>query len=284
MKTFSFVLILTFLINCKKEKTFADDIVLSFPKDTKMKIQEFNEDMDEFGANLFYIGKVSQNIDVKYFKGFGLSPEPIQRLNESDEDYEKRINKTKDSTNTLTKQFFKIEGINTFIKKNGRISNSLTNEIVEEPIMDLPFDLLSNKTIEIIVRQNDTIPLYKKAMGTTKIKSYKAFPVFIKNISEKVLKIPATTNSSNTFLYTFDNEAKAFFLTKNYSYWFCGTGTDNYSYFELKPNEILIYAYPYFKSGTKQKAKMKFYNASSKEFEISIDEKIIKNQRDKRYE
>ena len=284
MKSFSFVLILLFLIGCKEEKTFADDIVFSFPKDTKMKIQEFNEDMDEFGANLFYIGKVSQNIDVKYFKGFSLSPEPIQRLNESDEDYEKRINKTKDSTNTLTKQFFKIEGINTFIKKDGRISNSLTNEIVEEPIMDLPFDLLSNKTIEIIVRQNDTIPLYKKGMGTTKIKSYKAFPVFIKNISEKVLKIPATINSGNTFLYTFDNEAKAFFLTKNYSYWFCGTGTDNYSYFELKPNEILVYAYPYFKSGTKQKAKMKFYNASSKQFEISIDDKIIQKQRDKRYE
>ncbi len=283
-KTFYFLLISFLLMSCSKEKTFADDIVLTFPKDPKMKTQEFNEDMDEFGANLFYIGKIRQDIDVKYFKGFIISPEPIHRINESDKDYEKRIKKTKDSTNALTKQFFKIEEIKTFIKKNERINNSLTNKIVEEPLMDFPFDLLSNKTLEIIVRQNDTIPLYKKAMGTTKIKSYKAFPVFIKNISDQILRIPATINSSSTFLYTFDNEAKAFFLTKNYSYWFCGTGTDYYSYFELKPNEILIYAYPYFKTGTKRKAKMKFYNASSKEFEISIDENIIKNQRDKRYE
>jgi len=271
-------------MSCSKEKTFADDIVLTFPKETKMKTQEFNEDMDEFGTNLFYIGKVKQNIDVKYFKGLISSLETVRRLTESDEDYEKRIKKTKDSINSLTKQFFKIEGINTFIKKNERVSNSLTNEIVEEPIIDFPFDLLSNKTLEIIVRQNDTIPLYKKVMGTKKIKSYNAFPIFIKNISNKILKIPATINSSSTFLYTFDNEAKAFFLTKNNSYWICGTGIDSTPYFELKPSEILIYAYPYFKSGTKRKAKMKFYNASSKEFEISIDENIIKNQRDKRYE
>ena len=63
----------------------------------------------------------------------------------------------------------------------------------------------------------------------------------------------------------------------------CGIETDFYSYFELKPNEILIYGFPYLEKGTKRKAKMKFYNASSKEFEISIDEKIIKNQRDRHF-
>lgn len=41
MKTFSFVLILLFLIGCKEEKTFADGIVLDFPKDEKMKVQKF---------------------------------------------------------------------------------------------------------------------------------------------------------------------------------------------------------------------------------------------------
>jgi hypothetical protein len=55
----------------------------------------------------------------------------------------------------------------------------------------------------------------------------------------------------------------------------CGTET-NFSLFQLKPNEILVYAYPYFKKGKTHKAKVKFYDASSKEFNISIDEKIIK--------
>ncbi len=144
-------------------------------------------------------------------------------------------------------------------------------------------DSLSNKNIEIVVKENDTIPLYKKDYYTKAIKKYYAFPVFIKNISDKFLRIPTNINS-NPFLYTFDSEAKAFFLTKNHSYWICGTGIYSTPYFELKPNEILIYAYPYFKSGTKQKAKMKFYNVSSQEFELSVDEKIIQNQRDRRYE
>lgn len=253
-------------MTCSKEKTFADDIVLTFPKGTKMKTQEFNEDMDEFGANLFYIGKIKSNIDVKYYENFISEPPPPPREFESKENYLIRIKKLNDSLENIPNSHFRSEEIKILQTKENLI------------------DSLSNKNLQIAVKENDTIPLYKKAMGTTKIKSYKAFPVFIKNISDKVLKIPATINSSSTFLYTFDNEAKAFFLTKNYSYWFCGTGTDNYFYFELKPNEILIYAYPYFKSGTKQKAKMKFYKASSKEFEISIDENIIKNQRNKHYE
>ena len=57
--------------------------------------------------------------------------------------------------------------------------------------------------------------------------------------------------------------------------------TNFYSYFELKPNEILVYAYPYFKKGKTHKAKVKFHDASSKEFDISIDYKIIENQRNR---
>lgn len=150
MKTFSFVLILVFLIGCKEEKTFADDIILNFPKDTKV------------------------------------------------------------------------------------------------------------------------------------IKKYFAFPVFIKNISDKILRIP--TESKRTALYIYEDNLDRFYFARNSNYMICGITGGIYSYIELKPNEILVYAYPYFKSGTKQKAKMKFYNASSKEFEISIDDTTIKSQRDKRYE
>lgn len=265
MKTLSFVLILLFLIGCKEEKTFADDIVLSFPKDTKMKIQEFNEDSNEGGENLIYIGKIKSNIEVKYYKNIISEPPPPPTEFESQKDYLIRLQKLNDSLSHIKSEYFK------------------NAEIKIRETKDSFIDSLSNKNLEIIIKENDTIPLYKQDFYTKAIKKYSAFPIFIRNISDKILRIPTTINS-NPFLYIFDNEAKAFFFTKNYSYWFCGTGTDYNSYFELKPNEILVYAYPYFKSGTKQKAKMKFYNASSKEFEISIDEKIIKNQRDKRYE
>ncbi len=55
-------------MSCKEEKTFADDLVLNFPKDTKMKTQEFNEDSNEGGENLIYIGKIKSKIDVKYYE------------------------------------------------------------------------------------------------------------------------------------------------------------------------------------------------------------------------
>ena len=265
MKTYSFVLILLFLIGCKEEKTFADDIVLSFPKDMLTKIQEFDEDGNEGGENLIYIGKIKSNIEIKYYENIISEAPPPPKEFESKKDYLIRIKKLNDSLSHIKSEYF----------RNDEIKIQETKESF--------IDSLSNKNLEIIIKENDTIPLYKQDFYTKAIKKYSAFPIFIRNISDKVLRIPTTINS-NPFLYIFDNEAKAFFLTKNYSYWICGTGTDYTPYFELKPNEILVYAYPYFKSGTKQKAKMKFYKASSKEFEISIDDKIIQNQRNRRYE
>lgn len=143
-------------------------------------------------------------------------------------------------------------------------------------------DSLSNKNLQMVVKENDTIPLYKENYDTNAIKKYSAFPVFIKNISDKILRIP--TESKRTALYIYEDNLDRFYFARNSNYMICGITGGIYSYIELKPNEILVYAYPYFKSGTKQKAKMKFYNASSKEFEISIDDTTIKSQRDKRYE
>ncbi|KFC24381.1 hypothetical protein [Chryseobacterium sp. FH1] len=143
-------------------------------------------------------------------------------------------------------------------------------------------DSLSNKNLQIIVKENDTIPLYKENYNTKAIKKYFSFPIFIKNISNKILRIP--TESKSTALYIYEDSLDRFYFARNSNYMICGMTGGIYSYIELKPNEILVYAYPYFKSGTKQKAKMKFYNASSKEFEISIDDKIIQNQRNRRYE
>lgn len=267
------------LISCRAEKTFADDIILSFPKETEMKVQEFNEDMDELGLNLIYKGDENPKIVVKYYKDIIPSPEPIQKLNESNQDYEKRIKNTTDSLNFLMKKFFRTEEIMTFSEKKAQTIDSLSHKNFETTTSDFPYSFLSNENLEVVVKEKVTIPLYKKIMGTIEVKTYKAFPIFIKNISDKILKIP---NNSGSIPFYFQDNENNFQYLRNSNYMICGTGSDT-GYFELNPNELLIYAFPYFKKGQIKKAKMKFYNALSKEFEISIDEKIIKNQRSTHY-
>ena len=266
MKSFSFVLIFLFLIGCKEEKTFADDIVLDYPKDTKMKTQEFDEDGNEGGENLLYIGKIKSNIEVKYYKNiiFEPPPPPPPKEFESKNDYLIRIKELNDSLSHIKNEYFRNEEIKILETKENFI------------------DSLSNKNLEIIVKENDTIPLYKEKYDTRALKKYFAFPIFIKNISNKILRIP--TDSKNVALYLYEDNLERFYFARNSNYMICGMSSDSYSYFELKPNEVLIYAYPHLKKGIKQKAKMKFYNASSKEFEISIDENITKNQNSKFYE
>lgn len=90
MKTFYFLFISIFIISCQ-EKTFADDITLVYPKNTKMKIQEFNEDLDEMGSELIYIGSRKNNIDVKYYIGIIPPPPKIKKKGESENDYKKKF-------------------------------------------------------------------------------------------------------------------------------------------------------------------------------------------------
>lgn len=71
---------------------------------------------------------------------------------------------------------------------------------------------------------------------------------------------------------------KKFQYIRNSDYLICGMGSPKNPYFELKPNEILIYSFPHLKK-EKRKAKISFFKATSKEFENSIDEEIIKKQR-----
>ena len=68
MRTISILFIFFVLIGCKEEKTFADDIVLSFPKEDKLTFQQFNEGIGESGTGVIYIGKEIKKIDVKYYK------------------------------------------------------------------------------------------------------------------------------------------------------------------------------------------------------------------------
>ena len=261
MKTFYLLFVSLFIISCQ-EKTFADDITLVYPKKTKMKIQEFNEDGNLGGSNLIYVGKIIPKIDVSYYKSLiPIIPEP-PKMTENDKEYQNRIKKEIDSIHLSQKPYFKRNLLKYFSSKE--------NE---------PIDSLTKKNLEIIVKQKDTIPIYKQDYISHQFKTFKAFPVFIKNISNKTLKIP--TESKGVAFYAFDNERKNFYYLRNSNYMICGMRTNFYSYFELKPNEILIYAYPFFKKGKIHKAKVKFYDASSKEFNISIDEEIIKNQYDR---
>ena len=257
MKAHHLLFVSLLIISCQ-EKTFADDITLVYPKNTKMKIQEFNEDLDEMGSEIIYIGNRKNNIDVKYYIGIIPPPPKIKKKGESENDYKKRMQNENDSIHNIQKPYFRNQQIKLFYSKN------------------IPVDSINNKTIEVIANINDTIPLYKNNGFENKLKKYKAFPVFIKNISNKTLKIP--TESKGVAFYAFDNDRKNFYYLRNSNYMICGYGLENRPYFELKPNEILVYAYPFFKKGKIHKAKVKFYDVSSKEFNISIDDKIIKNQ------
>ncbi|MBD8083054.1 hypothetical protein [Chryseobacterium caseinilyticum] len=257
-----FFLILTILfIGCKKEKTFADDIVLSFTKDEKLTIQEFNEDGNEAGTNLFYKGYDSGKVEIKYFKNIMPEPPPPPGINEKK--LSDRINTFRDSLKNVQSPYFRNEEI----------------EILETK-EDL-YDSINNETAQIIVKEKDTIPLYKRDYATNEIKKHKAFPVFIKNISTKTLRIPI--DGPAVALYVSNNSQFQFIRNSNYTIMNCLELPEN-PYFKLKPNEILIYSFPHLKKGTKRKSKIVFFKASSKEFDISIDEQIIKNQRSIHYQ
>lgn len=257
MKIISFLLICCILNGCKEEKTFADDIILSFPKDEKLTIQKFNEDGNEAGTNLFFKGSDSGKVEIKYFKHIMPEPPPPPPINENERKIFEKIKKISDSSNHIKNPYFRNEEIEILKTKE-----------------DL-YDSLSNKNISIIVKENDTIPLYKRDYGTDEIKKHKAFPVYIKNISTKILKIPI--DASGVALYIL-NDIQFQFI-RNSNFMVCGMGTNLNPYFELKPNEILIYSFPHLEKGSKRKAKIVFFKAFSKEFEISVDEKIIRNQR-----
>lgn len=261
MKFLLFSLISLVLFSCNKEKTFADDIVLSIQKDEKLTIQKLNEDGNELGTNLLYKGYDSSIVVVKYFENMMPEPLPPPSINENEKKLSERINAFRDSLNHIKSPYFRNEEI----------------EILETK--ENLYDSLSNKNISIIVKENDTIPLYKRDYGTKELKKHKAFPVFIKNISPKTLKIPIEAKS--VALYVLNN--KQFQYIRNSNYMICGAYAPIERFFELKPQEILIYSFPHLEKGEKRKAKISFFKAKSKEFEISIADKIIKKQRATKY-
>jgi hypothetical protein len=261
MKNLKYLILLLILFSCK-EKTFADDIVLNFPKNEKLTTQKFNEDGNEMGTNLIYFGKIDSVNIVKYYLDMFPEPPPSPKEFENKNDYHDRIAAFNDSIKNRRDDYFR------------------TEEIPFLSTLDNLTDSLSNKTLSIIVKQRDTIPLYKKDYNDDKIKKHKAFPIFIKNISGKTLKIPI--EFIGTILYVKSVNKYQMVRNSNYQIMNCLQLPEN-EYFKLNPNEIMIFAFPHLQKGKTRKAKIIYYNAESKEFDISIDEKIISSQREGRF-
>jgi hypothetical protein len=252
MKHLKYLILLLLIFSCK-EKTFADDIVLFNDFDIKMKFQEFNEDSFENSSPLIYRGELKDSIALKYFL---LYPKPPEIYN---------LKTAKQKEDSIAHEKYQSRFFNgdfpDFISSND----------------DIKFDSLTKDNLQIIVKNRDTIPHF--VIDSTKnIKAYKAYPVFIKNISGKDLKMVIDQFPGIVIL----NEENKWQIIKNDSFYVCGNSKFKPGYWVLKPDEIIVYAVNHFKG--KQKAKFKIGLTPtylSEEFEGNIDPKIIRKQRDK---
>lgn len=245
-----FLLILTvLLIGCKKEKTFADDIVLSFPKDEKMTFQQFNEGIGESGTGIIYIGKDTNNIEVKYFQSMIPAPPPPPGYELDSFD----IGKQKIMSSYFHDAF-------------SRMKDS------EKPVR---FDSLSENNVKIVAKIKDTIPKYAYNYDTETLKKYKAFPVFIKNISGRKLILIEFKNFPLTVL----NDKNKWQMIWNDNVFICGDSRWQYHYWELNPNEIMVLSVNYLTGKNKGKFKIWTGNSLSDEFTMNYDKQIVKDQR-----
>lgn len=142
---------------------------------------------------------------------------------------------------------------------------------IEKPIV---FDSLSEKNVKIITKIQDTIPRYAFNYETGSIKKYKAFPVFIKNISGRKLLLPELKNLPLAFL----NDKNKWQTIWNDNSSICGDSRWQYRYWEFNPNEIMILSVNYLTGKKQGKFKIWTGNSSSNEFTMNYDEQVIKNQ------
>ena len=244
------LLILTVLfIGCKEEKTFADDIVLSFPKDEKLTFQQFNEGIGESGTGIIYIGKDTSKINVQYFQsmipppppppGYELGSVDIGKQKMMSSCFHDAFNRTKDS---------------------------------EKPVR---FDSLSEKNVRIVAKIKDTIPKYAFNYDTQTLKKYKAFPIFIKNISGRKLILTEFKNLPLTVL----NDKNKWQTIWNDNAFVCGNSRWQYHYWELNPDEIMVLSVNYLTGKNRGKFKIWTGNSSSDEFTMNYDKQIVKSQR-----
>ena len=255
MKIIKLLFFILIIVSCK-EKTFADDIVLTTDSKIEMKFQEFNEGVDENTSPLIYVGKIKDTIPLKYYF---LYPKPPQIYSSKT---------TKEINDSIAKETFQNRFFHgDYVDEFKRVVFS--NENVK-------FDSLSKDNLQIIVKNKDTIPKFFLD-SMSQLKAYKAFPVFIKNISGKKLKMVVDQFPGIVVL----NKENKWQIIKNDSFYVCGNSGFKPGYWILEPDEIAVYAINHFQG--KQKARFKIgltQTFLSEEFEGNINPKIIRNQRD----
>lgn len=244
-----FLILIVLLIGCKEEKSFADDIVLSFPKGEKLAFQEFNEGIGESGTGIVYIGKDTANIEVKYFQSMIPAPPPPSGYELDSFDIRKQ---------KIMSYYFH-DAFN-------RMKDS------EKPVR---FDSLSENNVIIIAKIKDTIPKYAYNYDTQTLKKYKAFPVFIKNISGRKLILTEFKNLPLTVL----NDKNKWQMIWNDNAFICGDSRWQHHYWELNPNEIMVLSVNYLTGKSQGKFKIWTGNSSSDEFTMNYDKQVVKNQR-----
>lgn len=252
MNYLKLVLIAIILIGCKK-KSFADNIVLTNDHKIDMKFQEFNEGLDENSSSLIYVGKAKSSIALKYFR---LDiPQPPQHY------FLKNADEKNDST--------------IFRNLKDRFFNGDFNRIIYTD-NEVKFDSLTKEKLEIIVKYRDTIPHFV-IDSTRNIKAYKAFPVFVKNISDRKLKMVVDNFPGFAIL----NKNKKWQLIRNNNFYICGDTMYSHRYWVLEPNEIIVYAVNHFYGNQKARFKIGLTPTFfSEEFDGKINPKIIKEQTD----
>lgn len=242
-KLLYFTLILG-LISCKKESSFADSIILHHEKNEKLTFQKFNEGIGEGETGLIYVGKDTSNVKVKYYNSMIPAPPPPP------------------GTEVESKPARNAAYFHGYFE---RMKFSKT---------PISFDSLSQNNVKIVIKPNDTIPKYAYNSETGTLKKYKAFPVFIKNISNRKLILSGLKNLPLAIL----NDKQKWQMIWNDDALICGTGWGMH-YWEFEPNEIMIFSVNYLTGKDRGKFKVTLFDSSSESFMMNYDKNILKVQR-----
>jgi len=253
MKVFQILLLSVLFLQCKKEEKISDGITFQYDKSIMMTFQAFDEGYGEIGGKILYIGVKPSKIPVKYYFS-GMTPPPAPPKEEHD--YKPTLqNIQRDS---LISKYFK--GYLNF----------------DSDYKNTKYDSLNNKNFSLKANYKDTIPLYTILLDKNIIKAYYSFPVIIKNISTKDLRL---SGFSMSIAYEVLNHNKKWQVIYNSdsteSCCFCG---DQGPGFLLERETYMIMSIPYLHGNFKTKMRIRFGYAISDEFDASVDSEIFKKQ------
>ncbi len=253
MKALYIIFIAVLCLQCKKEEKISVGIVFQYDKSMPMKFQKFNEGENEQGGRVIYYGHPPPTVPVKYyFKGIAAPPPPpgYKASKPSSFDIQR---------DSLIGKYF-----------NGFLDINFDDKDPQD-------DSLNNKNFIVEARYTDTIPLYTIPVGKNTIKTYKAFPVFIKNISGKDLKIK---EHEMLPAYEILNQDKKWQVIFNYSTSDVSCFPEDWRFvFSFKNGFYMIMGIPFLHGSYKTKMRIRLGYAKSNEFDVSVDPGIFKKQK-----